>query len=451
MRHLLFAALLFCAGAAPQVVAAASLDDLLKQVREGAQANSRLNAQREQRFQQNRDQQAELLRQAEAELAAAQARADRAKARYEAGQKSLAELKAKLSVKTGDDAQVYAAARQAAADFRAANTHSFISAQLPARAAFLDDLAGGDTLPVLKDLEELWFTLQQDMTEGAKSVRFTAEVISADGKVQKTEVVRAGAFAAIAGERYLTPQGDGRMLALPHQPSSSAKNDAEDFMDATTGVAPILLDPTRGTLLGLEAERPSLLERVDQGGMVGYVILLVGFAGAALAAWQLVYLILVGQKVNKQLTQLQSPSADNPLGRVLATFKSGGLQQAQDDAEVVELRLSEAVLREVPRLERFQAFLRLAVAAGPLLGLIGTVAGMILTFQVITEAGAGDPKLMAAGISQAMIATLLGLGIAIPLLFVNALLASRSRVLVQILDEQSTGLLAQRLEEQKRA
>ena len=132
---------------------------------------------------------------------------------------------------------------------------------------------------------------------------------------------------------------------------------------------------------------------------------------------------------------------------MLATFKGEAERvKLEKDAEVVELRISEAVLKEVPKLERFQSFLRLAVAAGPLLGLIGTVVGMIVTFQSITESGSSDPKLMANGISQAMIATVLGLGIAMPLLFANAWLSSISKSIVQVLDEQSTGLLAERLE-----
>jgi biopolymer transport protein ExbB len=429
---------------------AAGIDELLKQVREGAQANARLNAEREQRFLRERDQQAQMLKEAEGELAGAQARGDRVKARYEAGQKTLAELKARLSAKTGEDAQVYAAARQAAADFRAATVNSFVTAQLPGRIPFLEKLAGGDALPTVKELEDLWFILQEDMTESGKTVRFRSEIFNAEGGREQAEVIRVGAFSAFTGGRYLSVQSDGKLLALPRQPAGKFKSDAKDFADETSGVAPILIDPTHGTLLAQEAERPNIMDRIEQGGVVGYVIIAVGVVGALLAVWQLFYLTMVGRRVNEQLLQLERPSSDNPLGRVLSTFK-GDAQTAQDDAEVVELRLSEAVLREVPRLERFQAFLRLAVAAGPLLGLIGTVAGMIVTFQVITEAGAGDPKLMAGGISQAMIATLLGLGIAIPLLFINALLAARSRAIIQVLDEQSTGLLAQRLETQRRA
>src|SRR5690606_41661328 len=113
--------------------------------------------------------------------------------------------------------------------------------------------------------------------------------------------------------------------------------------------------------------------------------------------------------------------------------------------EVIELRISDSLLRVMARLERYQAFLRLAVAAGPLLGLIGTVIGMIITFESITASGASDPKLMAQGIGQAMIATVLGLGVAIPLLFINTGLASLSRSVIQVLEEQSNRLLADRL------
>jgi biopolymer transport protein ExbB len=144
-----------------------------------------------------------------------------------------------------------------------------------------------------------------------------------------------------------------------------------------------------------------------------------------------------------------APRDDNPLGRVLAALGHVQRHAGAVDAELLETRLTEAVLREVPALERFQSLLRLIVAAGPLLGLVGTVSGMIMTFQVITELGAGDPKVMAGGISQAMIATVLGLGVAIPLLFVNSVLTTRSRALVQVLEEQAAGMLARQLEAQQ--
>jgi biopolymer transport protein ExbB len=176
----------------------------------------------------------------------------------------------------------------------------------------------------------------------------------------------------------------------------------------------------------------------------------VGALGALAFLFQLFTLVFVRLAVTKQLKNVDHPTPNNPLGRVLLAFK-GDKNRIEEDAEVAELRITEAVLREVPKLERFQAFLRLAVAAGPLLGLIGTVWGMIITFQSITESGSSDPKLMATGIGQAMIATVLGLGVAIPLLFANALLNSLSRGVVQVLDEQSAGMLAESIEKQRRA
>jgi biopolymer transport protein ExbB len=191
-------------------------------------------------------------------------------------------------------------------------------------------------------------------------------------------------------------------------------------------------------------------ERIQRGEAVGYVIIAIGVIAALCALYQFLYLVRVRRAVSRQLAHLEAPTTDNPLGRVLQSFK-GDAARIEEEAEVAELRISEAVLREVPALERFQAFLKLAVAAGPLLGLVGTVIGMIITFQSITESGSSDPKLMAAGIGQAMIATVLGLGIAIPLLFANAGLASLSRSVVQVLDEQSTGLLAEHIETKRRA
>jgi biopolymer transport protein ExbB len=211
-----------------------------------------------------------------------------------------------------------------------------------------------------------------------------------------------------------------------------------------------VVDFTRGVLAALYVERPSWLERIELGETIGYIIIVVGVAGALAFLYQLFHLILVRRKVAAQLKNLDHPTSDNPLGRVLLAFK-GDPNRIEEDADVAELRISEAALREVPKLERFQAFLRLGVAAGPLLGLIGTVVGMIITFQSITESGSSDPKLMATGIGQAMIATVLGLGIAIPLLFANALLNSLSRNVVQILDEQSAGMLAESIEKQRRA
>ena len=237
---------------------------------------------------------------------------------------------------------------------------------------------------------------------------------------------------------------------LARQPGDDLTAFARNLQAAKDGYVEAAIDPSRGVLLSMIVQRPDLWERIEKGEAVGYVIIAVGVIGFLLASYQAIFLTRTRLAVTRQLRRLDQLSSDNPLGRVLASVRADPAN-IEADAEVVELRISEAVLREVPSLERFQAFLRLAVAAGPLLGLVGTVIGMIITFQSITESGSSDPRLMANGIGQAMIATVLGLGIAVPLLFMNAGLASLSRQVVQILDEQSTGLLAESLERHREA
>lgn len=438
-RHAL-ALLLFV----PVTAFAASADDLLKQVQDSSRAANKVNEQREQRFLSNRDQQAELLRQAESELSAVKTRADQVKRQFEARQKEITDLKSRISGRSGDLAQLFTTARQSAADFRVQANESLISAQFPQRLEFLDALVRSDAALGLDELEKFWFTLQQELTENGKVARFKAGIVDPDGAQREETVVRVGPFTAFGNGAYLfMPPGTGHLVAFTPQPARKLRSLARDFADETSDWSPVLVDPSRGALLVAESERPSWSDRIEQGGIVGYVVILIGAIGALVAIYQFIFLSLVGGKVARQLREIGNPRSDNPLGRVLASLRG---EAGVHDPEVLEVKLSEAVLKETPRLERFQGALRMIVAAGPLLGLLGTVTGMIITFQVITEVGAADPKLMAGGISQAMITTVLGIGIAIPLLFVNVLLGARSRSLIQILDEQSAGLLARELE-----
>ncbi len=436
------AAILFfvCAGA----VHAASADDLLRQVQESSRAAAMANQEREQRFLKNRDQQAELLRQAESELAVVRARADRVKQSFEVRQKEITDLKNRIQGRSGDLAQLFTTARQSAADFRVQANESLISAQFPQRLQFLSTLVGGESALGIDELERFWFILQQELTEDGKVARFKADIVDPDGAKREDTVVRVGAFTAFSKDTYLfMPSGSGHLVAINPQPDRSLRGLAADFVDTEDDWAQALIDPSRGALLVSESQRPDPLERVEQGGVVGYVVILLGVIGALVSVYQLIFLSRVGRKVATQLQNIAAPRDDNPLGRVLASLRG---EAGIHDPEVLEVKLSEAVLKETPKLERFQSGLRMIVAAGPLLGLLGTVTGMIITFQVITEVGAADPKLMAGGISQAMVTTVLGIGIAIPLLFINVLLGSRSRSLIQILDEQSAGLLARELE-----
>ena len=428
--------------------AAQSLEQLLEQTKNLRAEEEKLNAAREKEFLANRDQQERLLAAAEQARAAAEARGQELSAQYDANEKLINELDTQVTDRSGNLAELFGVTRQVAADTASALQQSLISAEFPEREDALRKLAGSKELPSIRELEGLWYELLREMTESGRVVRMTTDVVQASGEPERAEVVRIGPFVASSNGRYLNYLPTQKKLAvMSRQPPKQLTRAALALQEAMTGNVRAPVDPSRGVILALYVDRPNLWERIQHGEAVGYVIIAVGVIGGVLAAYQFAYLLWVRRGVHRQLQHVDRPVADNPLGRVLLAFK-GDQRRIDEQAEVAELRISEAVLREIPALERFQAFLRLGVAAGPLLGLIGTVIGMIITFQSITESGSSDPKLMANGIGQAMIATVLGLGIAIPLLFVNAGLASLSKHVIQVLDEQSTGLLAENIEKQ---
>jgi len=422
---------------------AVDLDQLLQQVERQQQQVSQQNRQREQRFLAEKQQRRRLLTQARAQLEALEREAAALKAEFEANRKTLAQLEERLQASSGVLGEIVGTVRQVAGDLKADLQQSLVSAQFHGRTEKLAAIADSRRLPTLEQLQTLWFLLLQEMTESGKVVRFTAEVLDPAGKPHRTEVVRIGVFNAIAEAGYLRylPETE-QLMVLPRQPGGRPLKLARAFPTAQGDWAALAVDPTRGVLLDLLLHVPDPWERIQQGGIIGYIILALGAIGLMIVAVRLTDLLRVGARVESQLADLESPRDDNPLGRIfLSTMES-----RETDPENLQALLDEAILREIPPLERGQALVKLLTAVAPLLGLLGTVTGMIQTFQAISLFGTGDPKLMAGGISQALVTTMLGLAVAIPLLFLHSLLVSRSRSIIQILEEQSAGLISQILE-----
>jgi biopolymer transport protein ExbB len=318
-----------------------------------------------------------------------------------------------------------------------------ITAQLPERAAQLSALAESEGHPGIDEIQTLWLLLQEEMTEASKVAVFDAPVVSKDGTATPRRVLRVGTFSAYADEDFLryVPE-TGELLVLSRQPAARYRRAVREFATAPGGLAPLSVDPTRGSLLGMLSYTPSLRERIDQGGVIALIIIALGAVGMLLALWRGIYLSVVYLRIQNQMKHLEQPLPNNPLGRVLAAVEGVSL----DEEELLQLKLDEAVLAELPALERGNGVIKLLAATSPLLGLLGTVTGMILTFQAISLFGTGDPKLMAGGISQALVTTVLGLVVAIPLLFSHSVIAYLSRVMIQRLDEQCAGVLARTAE-----
>lgn len=438
---------------------ASSLDQLLNQVESISADEQQLFEKRRAEYANAGAQQGALLQRATEQRAALDAKSKELSAQYSANEARINELNSALRDKSATLglAELFGVARQVANDSSSILQQSLITTQYPAaegqpaRDQYLRQFAASETTPTAKQLEQVWLEIQREMTASGQVARYKAPVVQLGGEAIESEVVRIGPFTVTSGGQFLDYLPGLRTLSVLPRPLPPEFTDiAEDLESSTEGYTRGVVDSARGVLLGLYVERPTMWQRIEKGEAIGYVILFFGILGVVAFLAQLFYLSRVRASVGRQLENLEKPSDDNPLGRVLLAFK-GDKDTIEQDADVAELRITEAVLREVPKLERAQSFLRLCVAAGPLLGLIGTVVGMIVTFQSITESGSSDPKLMADGIGQAMIATVLGLGIAIPLLFANALLTTMSKSVVQILDEQGAGMLAESIEKQRRA
>lgn len=423
------------------------LDQLLAAVKQQQAQQRELNRQREREFMADKRQQQQLLQRARSDFEKQQQENQPLLVVTERNAGEIARLEKELAEVVGDMGDLSSTFREFAGDFSAVLRESMLSAQLPYRLERAQSLADADTQVSIEEIQSLWLLLQEDMTESGKVAQFQAPVIDSAGAMASVPVLRVGVFSAWSDGVFLryVPE-TAELLSLSRQPPSRFRDAARQFAEADSGLYALAIDPTRGSLLGMLSFTPDLRERIEQAGTIGLIIIGLGLFGLALTIWRLAYLLVISRRINRQLQTLAKPSSSNPLGRVLLAVED----VAGDEDELLQLKLDEAVLAEIPALERGNGLIKLFAATSPLLGLLGTVTGMILTFQAISLFGTGDPKLMAGGISQALMTTVLGLVVAIPLLFGHSVVAYLSRIMVQRLDEQCAGVLARSAEQQER-
>jgi biopolymer transport protein ExbB len=419
------------------------LDQLLAKVRAEHEKERELNRQREAEFLKERNQQQALLEKARAAYNQAQVKNNPAKMQVEANDAEIAKLRKELQQSVAEMGDVFSIYRQFSGDFAAVLDESQTGAQFPERAAELKQLNNVDALPTIDDMERLWFLVQQEMTESGKLASYRGKVVEASGASRDADILRVGTFSAFSGGEFLryVPE-TSEFVAPDKQPEKTLQRLAEKFTGSEGELAAVPVDPTRGSLLGMLARTPDLRERVEQGGVVGYLTIVVGLIGLAVTFYRTLYLLLMRASVLRQIADSDKPSDKNPLGRIMISVKAA----SADDEETIQYKLDEAILKEIPQMEFGHNIIKLFAAIAPMLGLLGTVTGMIKTFEAISLFGGGDPKLMAAGISEALVCTVLGLLVAVPLLFGHNIVTALAKSLIQRLDEQSAGILARNME-----
>jgi len=440
------AGLAFGLGNTAYAAQAVSLDELLAQVKTGRVKDAADNKKRIEEFQKDRSRQQQLLRNMEAEKVRQEQLSQQLETTFEANDAQIIDLERALQERLGELKELFGVLQQAAGDARGNFDTSVTQIQFPNRGEWLTEFAqkmGSTTrMPTLEEIERIWFELQREMTESARVTKLNTTVINANGEEEQRDVVRVGLFNVVSDGAYLeyVPE-TGRLVELQRQPASRYTGRADDLQDSTGGVNSFAVDPTRGQLLALLVQSPSLMERVAQGKQVGYVIIVLGIIAIIIAVWRLLALSATSAKVHRQIKNIEQPG-NNPLGHVLKIAHDN----PDSDVEALELKLGEAILKELPKFNSMLSFLKIISVVAPLLGLLGTVTGMIVTFQAITLYGAGDPKLMAGGISTALVTTVLGLVVAIPTVFLHTLVQSRAKRLTQILQEEAAGMLSERAE-----
>lgn len=425
-----------------------SLNELLDLVKQGRVEQSKENTRRELRFKREQNNQSHLLQEAVQERKTLEAESEKLEKVFDANKQVLDELTLRLNSRMGSLKELFTHLQSATSDSSVQLQSSITSVEMPSRffemQQLSDRLSQNRTLPRIDELEHLWYQLQREMVESGKIKHLNLEVVDTNGQTVNADVVRVGNFNLMSGNHYLQfiPE-TGKVIELNRQPARYMLGNVEEFTQSQEGFVSVAIDPTRGALLNMLLDTPDFIERVEQGGFIGYVIIVLGVIGVILALERIMYLIIVTRKVTDQ-SKTNAVKDDNPLGRIFLAYE----KNKHLALESLELKLGEAILRERAPLEKYLTLIKIIAVIAPLMGLLGTVTGMINTFQTITLFGTGDPKLMAGGISQALVTTVLGLSVAIPVVFFHTLASTRSRAVLSILEEQSTGLVAEKAEQE---
>jgi len=428
---------------------AQTLDELAEIVSRAANSEGKINQQREAQFLRERDNQRNLLAQAKAEKQREEKRSDDLKTAYDRLERELAELTTVLQERMGNLGELFGIVRQSSGDIQAVLNDSMVSAGLPGRGEFLSELAQRKALPNVQELRTVWSRMVTEIAASGKVVRFNTTVERANGVKEEMEVIRVGVFNAVSNGSFLdwnSARSTENLIELARQPAARYRSMAKELQQAAPGgVVAMAVDLTRGQILRAVVQSKTPIERVkEDGGPVGAVIIGVGIFGLLLCFWKAFVLYTTGGRMNRQL-KTETANKGNPLGRVMSVYTDN----THIDVETLELKLDEAILRESAPLETGLSFIKVLYVVAPLLGLLGTVVGMIATFQMITLFGTGDPRMMAGGISTALVTTVLGLVVAIPLTLLHAFLQGKSKALIQILEEQAAGIIARLAERGK--
>ena len=433
-----------------KTVAPSNPEELLEIVKRGQYADTQEQRDREARFRNEKNKQAKMLSDAKAERARLEKEAARLEQKFEANEALLVVAEEQLRERLGSLNEIFGHLAGNTTEARNIMEQSLTAAQFGKdREDFMTKLGSkmneGIKLASIEELETLWYELQREINASGEVVKFTADVISTDGNVEQRDVVRVGNFNVVSDGQYLSySPSRGMYSELPSQPAGRYTSSTSDILSEDTFPVQFAADPTGpqgGSLLQSLISMPSTAERMTLGGPVGFIIMTIGLLATALFIWRFRELWAMRSAVQAQAAS-DTLSDDNALGRILKIAE----EDKKADTDTLELKMAEQILKERPTIEGLNWVLKIVSVVAPLMGLFGTIIGMIETFTMITLFGTGDPKTMASGISVALVTTWLGLMVAIPTTFMYATVNNFAKGILGTIEESSTGMVAKRSE-----
>lgn len=422
---------------------AASDAALLKETQQAKVEQAKHNQAREGEFKQREQALQAELDKLNAQLASLKQENEQLSETFQQNEAVLAEKEQALHLATGSLGELFGVVRQAAKDLDLEQSGSVATLGHAEHRTVVEEIVAARQLPAKRQLYGLWQAFAQQIQASAEAQTLNVDVINGQGETETKPVLRLGSFALAGEQGYLDWNGQRQRATVYAQQPQGALTLSTDV---TSGLPIVALDASRGALLEQLGMAPTLLDRIEHGGIVGKVIIALLLVGMAIGLVRGAALLSAKAKIAKQLKHTDSPQDDNALGRILNVYR----QDSSPNVEALELRLLEAVMDEQQHLERGLSMIKLLAALAPMLGLLGTVTGMIDTFQTITQFGNADPRVMAGGISMALITTVLGLIAAMPLLLIHNILASKAEAIRTIIEKQGIGLVAERAEQATR-
>lgn len=431
---------------AAQPALSQSLSDVLAAVKRNSEQMSSADAARLKEFQADTASQSARMSEARGALAAAEGRANQLSAEFNANEATLGDLEGQVSNLAGDFQELLGQFRSAAGATMPEIANSVANFDYKDRVEGIAEIAEARVLPTRAQLERLPKAMLQEMIAQSEVKTFTATVngIGPDGSNAEAELIRIGVFTAATtnDRKFVEVRGSGSdtfLQAFTTQPAGPFASSIGSLVRAGEGQlvkAPV--DPSKGNLFGILGDLPSFADRLAQGGAVGAVIAFLAIIGILIGLFKIFTLFTMGGAM-RGTAKTRQAGTSNPLARVFEVYENN----RNADVETLELKLDEQILRESPRIERFNDIIKVLAAIAPLMGLLGTVIGMIKTFVVIGQQGVGNAQALAGGISEALITTAAGLSVAIPTVVFYYIIRFRSQRVTIELEKAATDIINQ--------